>query len=64
MPYGLPNETPEQTKKMEKCVAECMKKSLKEKYPGRTHKESCIAICKASMMGTTRWAERRRKLSE
>lgn len=51
MPYNIPGETPAITSKMERCVNECMGKPLKKKYKGRTKKESCIAICKASIMG-------------
>lgn len=53
MPYRIPGETPAITAKMERCVAECVAKPLKKKFKGRTKKESCIAICKASLMGTT-----------
>lgn len=52
MPYQIPGETPAMTRKMERCVDACMGRPVK-KYKGRTKKESCIAICKASIMGTS-----------
>ena len=62
-PYNIPGETPEITAKMERCVEEVMKKPLK-KFPGRTKKESAIAICKARIMAGTsrRWKARKKKL--
>ena len=54
MPYNIPGETPAITKKMERCVADLVADTDFKPKAGRTKKESAIAVCKASVMGTTK----------
>ena len=66
MPYGLPKglDTPANNTKMEHCVAERMKDPGFKPQAGRTKEESAIALCKASIMGTTERPEYNKEFYE
>jgi len=61
MPYNIPGETPAITKKMEKCVADLMANpNFKPRNPDQDKKSAAVAVCKASMMGTTKKGRRQK----